>query len=326
MNTGLPFLTICDKLFSMNKTGFSYASCRKCLYSSLSVADMIRFARMACPDYDIYKRSGYPMGHPMSTQDAATWIVDDMQYYGRYLDLVEVLVQVDSQGYMGRRYVLKDLDAVVEDVIRNGYSFDKTTGSFYENQQERITNNWGRLLEGEERIMAVMRLDIARNSIMVRENPKNLIDKTYNDIRKIVTRSVVSRLGRVWSWEGDGSLAAFFLSNYSRMAIFTAMEILSEMFFYNKFDNPLNSDIKLRLAVHSGSIQFSNNEAEYQKADIVRKAIILESKAAAPNSLVISESLAVTQDQALLDIFSNQKQTGAEKYRVYQVYQENEMK
>ena len=112
------------------------------------------------------------------------------------------------------------------------------------------------------------------------------------------------------------------MSDYSRMAIYAAMEILCEIFLFNKFDNPLDSDIKLRLAVHSGDIQFSNSEAECLKADIVRKAIFLESKIAPPNSLVISESLAVTQDQVLLDIFSDQKQTEAEKYRVYQVYQE----
>jgi class 3 adenylate cyclase len=306
----------------MSKDSFSYGSCRKCLYTSLSVADMIRFAKMACPDYDIYERSGYPKGHPMVTQDAATWIVDDMEYYGRYLDLVEVLVHVASQGFMGRRYPLKDLDIVVDDVIKAGYSYDKTTGSFYENQQERITKNWGRLLEGEERMMAVLRLDVAGNSILVRENPKNLIDKAYADIRKIITKAVVSRIGRIWHWEGDGSLAAFFLSDYSRVAIFAAMEILTEMFIYNKFDNPLNSDIKLRLAVHSGSIQYSNSEAKCLKADIVRKATTLESTVAVPNSLVISESLAVTQDQALLDIFSDQKHTSEEKYRVYQVYQE----
>jgi len=306
----------------MNKTGFSYASCRKCLYASLSIEDMIRFAQMSCPNYDIYKRSGYPAGYPMSALDAATWIVDDMQYYGRYLSLVEVLVRVESMGYMGRRYALKDFGAVVDDVIKNGYSYDKTTGLFYENQQERITNNWGRLMEGEERNMAVLRMDITGNSTIVKENEKSQIDKVYDDIRKIVTRAVVSRLGRVWSWEGDGSVAAFFLSNYSRMAIFAAMEILSEVFFYNKINNPLNSGIKLRLAVHSGNIQFSNNEAKCLRSDIIRKAIFLESEIAIPNSLVISESLAVTQDQVLLDIFSNQKQMAAEKYRVYQVYQE----
>ena len=172
--------------------------------------------------------------------------------------------------------------------------------------------------------MAIMRLDIAGNSILVKENPKNLIEKAYNDLRKIVTQAVVSRLGRLWIWEGDGALLAFMLSNYSRMAIFSGIEILNEMLFYNKLDNPLNSEIRLRLSVHSGNIVYSGSDVECLKADIVRKATTLESKAAVPNSLVISESLAVTQDQALLDIFSDQKAVSAEKYRIYQLNQEKE--
>ena len=308
----------------MSKIRFSPAYCRKCLYSSLAVPDMVRFAKMAYPSYDIYKRTGIPEGIPITTQDAASRIVADMQQDGYYLDFVEVLVQVDSSGYMGRRYELRGFDAVVDDIIEAGYSYDKTTGMFFENQQERITKNWGRLLEGEERQMAVMRLDIAGNSILVKENEKKLIEKAYNDLREIVTHAVVSRLGRLWSWEGDGALTAFMVGKYSRAAIFAGIEILNEMFFYNKFDNPLNSEIMLRLSVHSGIVKYSGSEIECSKGDTVKKALTLESKAAVPNSLVISDSLAVTQDQALLDIFSNQKAVYADKYRIYQLNQEKE--
>jgi class 3 adenylate cyclase len=308
----------------MANSGFSTRFCRKCLHSSLSVADMIRFAGMVYPDYDIYKNSGYPKGYPMASQAAASRIVTDMLQKGYYVDFVEKLINIDSIGYMGRRYDLRGLDDVIGDVIQAGYSYDKTTGQFFENQRERITRNWGRLFVGNERQMAVMRLDVAGNSILVKENPKPLIDKAYGDLRKIVTRAVVSRLGRLWSWEGDGALGAFMLGTYSRMAIFAGIEILNELFLYNKIDNSLNTDVKIRLSVHSGAMVYSDNEAECLKADTVQKAITLESKAAVPNSLVISESLAVTQDQALLNIFSNTKTLSADKYRIYQVSQEKE--
>ena len=308
----------------MGNTGFTPASCRKCLYTSLSVADMIRFATMVNPEYDIYKRSGYPEGYPIANQDAAGRIVTDMVQDGLYVDFVETLIRVDTEGYMGHRYDLKGMNEVVSGVIQAGYSYDKTTGQFFENQKERVSRNWGRLVEGDERRMAVIRLDIAGNSILVKENQKTLIDKAYGDLRKIVTKAVVSRLGRLWTWEGDGALGAFMLGDYSRMAIFAGMEILNEMFLYNKMGNPLKSEIKLRLSVHSGNMVYSNSEAECIKEDTVRKAIALESKAAAPNSLVISESLAVTRDQALLDIFSNTKAVSADKYRIYQINQKNE--
>ena len=230
----------------MSTTRFSGRFCRKCLQSSLSVIDMIRFTEMVNPDYDIYKRTGYPKGHPIASNDAASRIVVDMIQDGYYVDFVEMLIKLDSQGYMGHRYAMRGLDDVLSDVIQAGYSYDKTTAQFFENQKERITRNWGRLYEGDERHMAVLRLDIAGNSILVKENQKQLIDKAYGDLRKIVTKAVVSRLGRLWTWEGDGALGVFMLGNFTRMAICAGMEILNEMFLYNKIGNPLNAEIKLR--------------------------------------------------------------------------------
>jgi len=287
---------------------------------------MIRFAKMAYPDYDIYKSSGYPNGHPIPGQDAAYRIVADMVHYGFYVDFVELLIKIDTKGYMGRRYYFRGLDDVINDVKQSGYSYDGVTGLFFEDQSQQITRNWGRLLDGDERQMAVMRLDIAGNSILVKENSKQLINKAYDDLRNIVNTAVVTRLGRLWIWEGDGALCVFMLGNYSRMAIFSAMTILNEMFLYNRTDNPLKSDIKLRISVHSGDFVYSNNDIECLKADIVRIAIALESKAAVPNSLVISESLAKSQDQSLLDLFSSTKNisNSADKYRIYQVSQKNE--
>jgi class 3 adenylate cyclase len=283
---------------------------------------MIRFVKMVDPDYDIYKRSGYPQDHPIPNQDAATRIVSDIIHDGYYIDFVELLIEVDRSGYMGRRYELRGLDDVVGDIIQAGFSYDKTTKQFFENQRERISRNWGRLVDGNERQMAVLRLDIAGNSILVKENPRNCIEKAYGDLRTIVTKAVVSRLGRLWSWEGDGALGAFMLGNYNRMTVLAGMEILNEMFLYNRTANPLNSELKIRLSAHSGPVVYYNNEAECLKADTIKKAVTLESKAAVPNSLVISESLAVTCEQILLNIFSTEKNSPSGKYRSYQICQE----
>jgi len=280
---------------------------------------MLRFAKMTNPGYDIYKSSGYPEGHPITSQDAAERISADMVEDGLYVDFVQTLIHVDTKGYMGRRYNLRGLDDVITDVIQAGYSYDKTTGQFFENQEKQITRNWGRLMEGDERQMALLRLDIAGNSVLVKENPKQQIDKAYGDLRKFVTKAVISRLGRLWTWEGDGALCAFMLGDYNRMAIFAGMEILNEMFLYNKIGNPLNSSINLRLAVHSGHVVYSTSEAQCLKAEVVKKTINLESKVAVPNSMVISESLAVSQDQNLLDVFSGIKVLSSDKYRMYQV-------
>jgi len=284
---------------------------------------MVRFAKMTHPEYDIYESSGYPKGHPIGGQDAADRIVADMVQLGLYLDFVETLIKVENKGYMGRRYALRGLDDIIGDVLQAGYSFDNATGQFFEDQSQQITRNWGRLLENDERKMAVLRLDIVGNTAIVKDNPKTLVDKTYSDLREVVDGAVVSRLGRLWTWEGDGALGVFMLGDYSRLAIFAGMEIINKMFMFNKIKNPLNTSIKLRIAVHSGNLIYSESETQTLKADTIKKVVTLESKAAVPNSLVVSESLAMSQDQSLLNIFSESKTVSgsADKYRIYQVSQ-----
>jgi class 3 adenylate cyclase len=278
---------------------------------------------MACPDYNFLKKYGFSKGRPVGIQEAADRIVSDMVKSGYFIDFVETLIYVDSNGYMGHKYAFRGLDDVIGDVIQAGYSYDEATGKFFENQNKQITRNWGRLLEGDEYPMAVLRLDIAGNSLLVKNNPKPLVDKAYNELREIVENAVISRLGRLWIWEGDGALAVFMLSGYSRMAIFAGIEILSKMFIYNKTVNKLKSSVNLRISVHTGNLAYSDNKTKISRADIVKTALKLESKAAVPNSLVISESLAMSQDQTLLDVFSNSKciPNSTNKFRVYQIIQ-----
>ncbi|MDR2049826.1 MAG: hypothetical protein LBP69_10265 [Treponema sp.] len=302
----------------MKNEGFSGRYCRRCLYSSLSVHDMIRFVRMISPDYDIYKRSGYPADVPLPAQDAASRIVTDMIREGLYVDFVEHLIRIDSEGFMGRRYDLRGLDDVIGDIIEHGYIYDKTTGQFMENQQERISLNWGRLKGGDERQMTVLRLDVAGNSVLVKENPRSNIEKTYRDMRMIVTNAVVSRLGRLWSWEGDGALAVFMFGSKDKLAIFAGMEILHELFLYNRIGNSLSSPIKVRIGINAGPVLYSHNMTDCLKGETIKKAVEIESKTD-PNSLAISRNLFMSLGQSVLNVFSGEKNSGPVSFRQYQV-------
>ena len=208
-------------------TGFSQRFCRRCLTSSLSVEQMNRFDKITKEDYDLYKSFGPSKGHAISVHEAAERITADMVKSGYYIDFVETLIKVDSVGYMGHKFPIRGLDDIIGDVTQAGYNFDKTTGLFFEDQNQQVTRNWGRLMEGDEKPVAVMRLDIAGNSLLVKNNPKQLVDKAFGDLRKLVTDAVVSRLGRLWIWEGDGALGVFMLGRYSSVAVFAAMEILN---------------------------------------------------------------------------------------------------
>jgi len=292
------------------------SACRKCLTLSLSVDMMIRFARLVYPKYNIYSRTGLSEGMPIPNQIAAQRIVADMIQDGYYVDFVEMLIKIDADGYMGHRYNLNGLNDVVEGVINEGYTFDRVTGQFFENQRERISPNWGRLLEGDERKMTVLRLDIAGNSVLVKNNSRQKIEAAYNDLRQIVNKSVSNRLGRLWTWEGDGALAAFLFGPMEKMAIYAGMEILHELFFYNRIRNPLDNPIDVRIGVHIGQVWYSNNEMERLKNDTVKKAVALEALAPS-NNLCVSYNVYINMDSNTLNLFSPEKSNHGNKYRLY---------
>ena len=299
----------------------STISCRKCLQLSLSVDMMVRFVQLVNSGYNIYKRTGLSEGMPIPSQNAAERIVADMVQDGYYVDFVEALVRIDREGYMGTRYDLKGLNNVVVSLTEEGYNFDKVTGQFFENQQEHISLNWGRLQEGDERKMTVLRLDIAGNSALVKNNPRPKIEKAYKDMRNIVDRIVTSRLGRLWSWEGDGVIAAFLLGPMEEMAVYAGMEIIHELFFYNRLRNPLSSPINVRLGAQIGQVRYSDNEIERLKNDPIKQATFLENLAA-NNSLSVSYNLCLNMDQRTLSLFGDEKNRGGCKYRLYTMGQE----
>jgi class 3 adenylate cyclase len=164
----------------------------------------------------------------------------------------------------------------------------------------------------------LLRLDIVGNSELVRHNPQSQIKKAYNDIRGIVSHAVNSRIGRLWSWEGDGALAAFLFGPMEKMAVYAGMDILHEVFFYNRLRNPLDQPINLRLGAHIGQIRYSNSEMERLQNETVKEAIALESLAKI-NSLCVSYNMYITMDQNILSLFSEEKPGRSSKYRLYTV-------
>jgi hypothetical protein len=279
---------------------------------------MIRFATLVKPNYNIYRRTGLSEGMPLTNQNAAQQIVSDFIKDGSYIDFVELLVRMSEKGYMGRQVALKGLNDVVAGLIQEGYSYDKITGQFFENQRERITPNWGRLLEGDERRMTVLRLDIVGNSALVRENSREKINKAFNGLRSIVNKAVTGRLGRIWTWEGDGALAAFLFGTIERSAVCCGMDILHELFFFNKLRNPLSSPIKVRLAVNSGTIQYSTSDMELLKDETIKDAITLESKAPS-DSMAVSYGLINSIDQITADSLTAEKSVRGLRYRLYNI-------
>jgi class 3 adenylate cyclase len=291
------------------------------MIQSLDLDDMIAFARQILPGYDLRKRLGLSERIPVSNYTAAQRIIQDIDQEGYFIDFVEFLIKVDNRGFMGSTFSMRGLDDVIGAVVHEGYLYDKTAGQFFENQRERISPNWGRLRNGDERQMSALRLDIAGNSALVKNNPQTKIQKAYGALREIVSQAVISRYGRLWSWEGDGALAVFFPGHKEKAAVFCGMDILHQVFFYNKLENPLSDPIRLRIGAHMGKVRYFDNSLERLKNETIKEAVKLE-ESVPSDSLGVSYNLFFMMDQGFVNLLGPEKTKEGGKYRIYQVSQE----
>jgi hypothetical protein len=300
------------------KTGLHRLTC-KILYESLSMEMIVRLARIVIPGYDIHRQSGIPENIPITAQTAAEQVVKDIIMAGRYLQLIELLIKIDTSGYMGREYPLLYMRDLIKTILAEGYSYDSVTGLFMENAQNQISANWGRLVPGDEFQLALLRLDIVQNSELVRRHEKKAVEATYGDLRTIVSQAVLPRMGRLWFWEGDGCLAAFVFGKKERSAVLAGMEILHNLFFYNRLLNTLGSPLRVRLAVHGGPVKFAEDPMELKKNETIREIAEIESQYGKPDALIVSSNVFISVDRVIQERFSAEQYKDSYKFRQYTI-------
>jgi class 3 adenylate cyclase len=257
------------------------------LSQSMPVDMMQRLARTVIRDYDIYQRSGFPSNIPMPRADAARHILKDFVREGFFLRLVESLINMASQGNMGREVRIPLLPRIIAEVEGQGYRYSREKGVFLEAVELTRTMGWGTLETGKTYEFALLRFDIAGNSRLVRRYPEARIKAVYGKVKDLVTRIVEKREGRIWSWEGDGGLAAFYFVDKTIQATLCGMEVLHELFLYNLLGKGLPEPVLVRLAVHAGPCRFLHSAKE-SAGDTIRRVELLESSYTHPGCLTVS--------------------------------------
>jgi hypothetical protein len=260
------------------------------LSQSMTVHLMERLVRRIIPDYDLHQRSGFPQNIPIPQVDAAEQVYMDMISEKLLIRLIEVLIDVDKNGYMGRPVTIRFLRQILNELEEVGLSYHEKYGAIVERDQRVKTVGWGVLREGFTYEFSFLSFDIVGNSELVRRYSKKQIMKGYTDVKKVVTRMVDKREGRMWRWEGDGGLAAFYFGNKNMQVTLAAIEVLHELFMYNLFDCPLKEPLSIRIAAHTGPCQFFPNVNEIRSATINR-LIEIETQHADSDSLTISPSV-----------------------------------
>jgi hypothetical protein len=248
---------------------------------------MVKLASRVIPNYNLYQRSGFPESIAIPQIDAARQIVGDIERSGLLIRFVEVLIDVHENGEMGRKIPISLLPQLIKEIESMGYGYRIEDGIFIESGAVVKTKGWGVLREGLFYDFSFLRVDIVGNTELVRMYPEKQIYRIYNDLQELFSRLVENREGRIWSWEGDGGLAAFYFSNKNIDATICGIEVLLELFLYNLLERPIKKPIAVRAAVHTGQCRFLNN-TEQIESETLKRVNLIESQQTEPDSLSIS--------------------------------------
>jgi class 3 adenylate cyclase len=268
----------------------------------MSVKIMVTLARRLLPNYDVHQRSGYPKSVPIPNQEAAVQIVNDMVEAELFLSFVALLVDIERKGFIGRKYSVSGLGELIRGVEEMGYSLDRETGAFVEDQGQRTTRNWGVIREGEYHVFTFLSIDVAGNSDMVRDYSEDQMGRIYQDIRYFVDDCVLARNGRVWSWEGDGGIAAFYRDDSVGAAVHSAIEILHELLLYNAIASDLRTPVRLRITCHTGQCEY---RGDFRKMDsqVIKRLREVDGQYAAPDSVTITSAAYSALDPLIAGMF-----------------------
>ncbi|HET6452731.1 MAG TPA: hypothetical protein VFI08_15540 [Spirochaetia bacterium] len=272
------------------------------LSQAMPVELMQSIARTVIPNYDIYERSGFPSSIHMPRVDAARYILKEFAREGYLVKLVEALIHVTSDGYMGNPVRIPQLPRIIAEVEEQGYRYSREEGVFVEAGASGRTMGWGTLREGRTYEFALLRMDIAGNSEMVRRYAREEIAGAYTAIRELITAKVEKRRGRVWGWEGDGCLAAFYFQDKTIQATLCGMELVHELFVYNLLARSLPEPVMVRLSVHAGPCRFEKS-VKASSGDTIRRVELLESRFTPPGCLTVSPGVFTDLGSKLSPLF-----------------------
>jgi len=298
----------------------------KALAQSMTIKIMQSLARQIIPNYDLFEQTGIPRSVAIPNVTAAKQVVSDMISRQSFLDFILLLIKTSDQGYMGRKYAIPYLKPLINGVIDMGYIYDAANDMFVENPNLRRTRNWGTLKTGHTYTFAFLRIDVVGSSGIVRTHDEREVNQCYDDLRKIVQLAIEKRNGRMWGWDGDGGLAAFFYGNKNQSAVLSGMEILHEIFLYNYSRNSLSNHVKVRVAVHNGPFAYSPSIEDLNNSETVKQAEELEHKLTPPGALTLSEVVQVMLDHCILTQLVEKKERGHRKYFVYEMHRTNNRK
>jgi len=293
--------------------------CARALKESMDMRDMCHLAKRLIPDYDLYKQSGFPESFAIPSIDAAKQIVSDIVDSNLFFQLIQNLIHMNQEGFMGRKIPISYLNDILKYIYSSGYIFDSENQIFVENPRIQKTRNWGALQEGESYALAFLAIDIIGNTKIVQKYSKEIVETTYTELNFIVQNAIDKRNGRFWMWEGDGGVISFFFGNKNLDATLAAVEIMNNVFLYNRTICKLTEPLRIRISVHSGVCEYTERNDYLKKLEVMKIIAEMEKTHSTAHSICISYPVRMMLDGFIADQFVPLGSSNTSKYYRYEL-------
>ncbi|MCR9141199.1 MAG: hypothetical protein NXI24_03040 [bacterium] len=241
--------------------------------------------------FDPHSESGFERGLDMPRPVLAETIVRYLKDDWRLLDfLSHLLGEEDSNTGSGGVVKLRHKDRLFRVLRARSYVYDGERRRFIKDQQHEKTPDWGFLREGDSENFTFLSVDMVDSSSLGEENAANRINHTLFNYKEFVRNFVEGEDGRVWSWDGDGGLAAFIGTDSTKQAMLAARGVLAYLPHFNASGNKLGNGefLSLRLAVHYGYCSFSLDRKQLNSRD-VNEVERLQKEVARSDELALSD-------------------------------------
>ena len=245
----------------------------------------------------------------ISPAAAAACLVRECQKAKKLTLLVAYLIQLEGSYLNGKTVSLHGLEALLYNIAENGYRFDYEERKFVPVIKKKgLHANWGILREGKTYDIAILSVDIVKNSMFVKKYGAAPMQAIYNQLQEFVLEVTSSYDGRVWSWAGDGGMLAFRGQNRAQDALRAALELQLRMPVFNLREKvKLKEALQIRCGMDEGSVRFYKDIGRIV-SDTINYAAHVEKHISPPSGVAVSQSAHGRLPSRLQELFSDKKE------------------
>jgi len=229
------------------------------LSNSLSARMCNKLGERLEPLFNIHKISGISEKITMQPRNMAKNFVDYFFSKNKEFALVNELIKVSNHGIDGYSINVYNVNVLLKELQKLGYFFDKAHDQLVLIDHNSILPDWGILEDNKEYSICLVSVDIVKNSKIVREDNPRLIKETFKSFHNFINAKITNRDGRLWIWEGDGGIIAFYGDDAVNRAVFSVLDFYLSLPVFNAVFNKIKTAIVPRIAVHFGKVLFKKD-------------------------------------------------------------------